>query len=251
MTPLPPSALTCPAWVQLDANARRSLRFVWDDARVDADFRADAVPLLDQSARLSVRARMALAVALYEWLVWRFDGLQDRPDPVQVLEASWCATVDPRYLVYFELERDEWVGPIDGPLWCGMTHLSFGLNNGVRHEGDLYGALSFLYRLVMHVLPQRDGFQQWLDHTLKRLAAVAPPIPSDPLDDLFDQRVGEQLGPLFGRPTFDPGLPRDESQDRAFLAGCFTESLATANPYLATPGDLRDLDFEGEPYRLP
>lgn len=84
--------------------------------------------MLDQAARLAIRGRMALAVALYEWLVWRFDGMQDRPDPIEVLEASWCATVDPRYLIYFELDRDDWVGPIDGPLWCGMTHLSHGLN---------------------------------------------------------------------------------------------------------------------------
>jgi hypothetical protein len=243
--------LNRPDWIALDESSRHSLRFVWDDARVDADFRADDTALLDAAALLSIRARMALAVGLYEWLVWRFDGLHDRAEPRQVLQAAWCGTVDPRYLKYFELVRQDWTGPIDGALWCGMTHLSHGVNNGHAYEGDLYAALGFLYRLAVHVLPLRNTLDRWLEPVLARLAQQHPVQPIDPLADLFDQRIAEQLGPLVGRASLDPSLPLDVPRDRQFLAGCLADAAAHGNPFLSSPQDLIDLDFAGEYYALP
>ncbi|RON13137.1 hypothetical protein [Pseudomonas frederiksbergensis] len=230
---------------------RRNLRFIWDDARVDADFHADSTAVLDAAEDISIRARMALAIGLYEWVVWRFDGLHNHTEPEQVLQASWCSTVDPRYLKYFEFERRQWTGPIDGPLWCAMTHLSFGLNNGYAYEGDLYSALGFLYRLAAHVLPERSVLDRWMQPILIRLGQHYPVQTIDPFADLFDYRIGEQLGPLIGRDVLDPALPPNMARDRQFLSETLANAVATKNPFLATPEDLKDLDFEGEPYLLP
>jgi len=59
---------------------------------------------------MSLRARMGLCVGLYEWIIWRFEGMHTRPEPMEILQATWCATIDPRYLRYFELTRPEWLG---------------------------------------------------------------------------------------------------------------------------------------------
>src|SRR6185436_19064573 len=90
--------------------------------------------------RIEPRARMALAVALTEWIVWRFDGLHGRTQPAAFLEAAWCATADPRYLRFFEVPREDWQGPVEGPLWCAITHLRHALAVGVDFPRDLRAA---------------------------------------------------------------------------------------------------------------
>ncbi|PWY36408.1 hypothetical protein [Pseudomonas sp. RW409] len=230
---------------------RRNLRFIWDDARVDADFTGNDDEVLEAAVDMSIRARMALAIGLYEWVVWRFDGLHAHAEPTQVLQAAWCATVDPRYLRYFELDRNEWIGPVDGALWCAMTHLRQGLAHGYAYEGDLFDTLRFLHDLAAHVLPLQEGFRNWLKPVLDRLVDNHPPHNPDPLADLFNQRIGEQLGPLVGRDELDPNLPPNPQRTRAFLQQTLAGAIAEANPFLATPADLADLGFDSEPYALP
>jgi len=240
-----------PAWIALDDAARHKLRFLWDDARVDADFTADEGEVLEAALDMSIRARMALAIGLYEWVLWRFEGLHAHAEPAQVLQAAWCATVDPRYLRYFELDRDLWIGPVDGALWCAMAHLRQGLAHGHAYEGDLFDTLRFLHGLAVHVLPGQKAFRDWLEAVLGQLVDEHPPHAADPLADLFNQRIGEQLGPWVGRDELDPGLLPDPRRTRAFLRQTLAEAVAEANPFLATPADLADLGFDAQPYVLP
>ena len=243
--------LTRPAW-QIFGSDRRRLQFVWDDARVDEDFTGDASEVLSAALRMSVRARMALAVGLYEWIVWRFDGLHRRTEPKQVLEAAWCACVDPRYLNHYEFTRDEWEGPIEGPLWCAMAYLQHGLPKGYDLEGDLYDALELLYLLAAHVVPKDAHMEPWLETILQRLVQHFPlqPEAEIPFDDLFDHRIGERLGELIGRDALDPNLPLDAARDRRFLASMLAEGHNSENPYVASPEDLEEQGFEGAAYSL-
>ena len=229
----------------------RNPRYAWDDARVDEDFTVDVSPVLSAALKMSVRARMVLAVGLYEWVVWRFEGLYTRKEPRQILDVAWCGTVDPRYLNTYEFAREEWVGPIEGPIWCAMAYLNHGLPKGYGLEGDLYDALEYLYGLTYHVVPNRSGLEQWLRPTLDRLVARYPPTAKDPLDDLFDHRIGEHMGPLIGRDTLDPRAAVDVERDRRFLAQVLSVAREEETPFLATLEELEEEGFEGEPYVLP
>lgn len=243
--------LTQPAWIQFGEADRRTLRFRWDDARAHHDFTGDATVLLEAASRMSVRARFALLVGLYEWIVWRFEGLHHRAEPVQILEAAWCATVDPRYLRFFELSREEWVGPVEGPLWCAFTFLEHGFRQAHVLQTDNYAALEYVYLLVVHVLADTTPFDQWIDAVLDRFLEHYPLLPEDPFEDLFEERIGEHLGPIVGRDSLNPELPIDPSRDRGFLTAVLTDARTAQNPFLATEDDLEDLRFEGDPYTVP
>src|SRR3954452_3183060 len=128
--------LTLPPWIDFGDGDRRRLNFLWDDARVYKDFTGDATRVLEAATEMSIRARLALLVGVYEWIVWRFDGLHQRTEPAEILEAAWCGTVDPRYLKFFELTREEWVGPVEGPLWCAFTYLEHGFRQAQAFEAD-------------------------------------------------------------------------------------------------------------------
>jgi hypothetical protein len=240
-----------PPWVQFGDADRRTLRFRWDDARAHNDFEGDPSDIADAAADISVRARLALLVGLCEWVVWRFEGLHTREEPVQILEAAWCGTVDPRYLAFFELQREEWVGPVEGPLWCAFAFLEKGFRQAHAFQADTFLAIEYVYLLAMHVLPDRAPFERWLEATLARLATWFPYREEDPFEDMFEERVGEHLGPLVGRDALNPAIAIDSARDRAFLLAVLEEARATGNPFLATEDDLEDLRFEGVPYTLP
>ena len=177
--------------------------------------------------------------------------MHGRPEPVQILEAAWCATVDPRYLRFFELPRSQWLGPVEGPLWCAAAWLQPAMSQGYLFPKTVYDALSFLTRLALHVLPDTDRFSPWLQGILARLIGIYPDQPEDPFTDLFDRQVGPRLGPLIGRNTLDPALLPNPMVTRQFLAEALSDTRDMGNPFLADSGDLADVGFVGQPYVLP
>ncbi|PYN38702.1 MAG: hypothetical protein DME01_00775 [Candidatus Rokuibacteriota bacterium] len=244
--------LTRPPWVQGPSDReRRQLRYIWDDTRTLRDVTGDAAPVLGASMKMSLRARMVLCMGLYEWIVWRFEGLHWRPEPLQIAEVGWCATVDPRYMRFFELTREDWQGPVEGPLWCTGMWLQPAMSQGHAFPRGVYDAVSLLTRMGLHVLPNVEQFREWLGVTVDRLIQLHPLTLDNPLDDLFDRHVSERLGPLIGRDILDPAVEPDAEQALSFLAQNLREARDTENPFLASPADLRDVGFSDAPYVIP
>jgi hypothetical protein len=227
------------------------MAYRWDDAVGVDVLEGDATEALSAAIKSSMRARLVLCMGLFEWVVWRFDGLHDRAEPHQILEAGWCATVDPRYLAFFELPRQEWLGPVEGPLWCAATWLQQGLSQSHLYSKHVYDCVWLLTRLGAHVAPDAEVFQSWLSLTLERLVANFPEKPDDPFDDLFERDFQGRFGELIGRSALDPNEPIDLHRAGDFLADVLDHASQAHNPFLATPDVLADLGFAGVPYRLP
>jgi hypothetical protein len=243
--------LHAPQWVRFEDPDH--LSFPWDDALGGApDFggTAQSTMVVRTALRIEPRARMALAVALTEWIVWRFDGLHGRTQPAAFMEAAWCATADPRYLRFFEVPRAEWMGPVDGPLWCAMTHLRQALSKGVDFPRDLYDGLSYLARLATYVQPTPAPLMAWLPPVLDRLETTFPLTPDDPLADLFSRDPSSRMGPWVAREVFDPTRMPDRDAGRLFLQSVLDTARQELNPFLATPDELQDARFTGTPYVL-
>jgi hypothetical protein len=243
--------LTRPAWIELNQEQTRRVQFIWDDTRALMDFRGDAGDVLRASMKMSLRARMVLCVGLYEWIIWRFEGLHIRIEPLQIAQVAWCAAVDPRYMRFFELTREEWRGPIEGPLWCAATWLQPAMSQGHLFPRGVYDALSFLTRMGLHVLPNVDRFQAWLQVVLDRLVQMYPLTPESPFEDLFDRRASQRLGPLIGRNVLDPDEEPDAQRGVSFLAQTLREARDTGNPFLSSPDDLKEVGFTDVPYIIP
>jgi hypothetical protein len=243
--------LTRPPWIAFTDQEKQTIRYVWDDTRAVKDFTGDAAPVLRASMEMSLRARMVLCMGLYEWNVWRFVGLHRRREPLQIAEVGWCATVDPRYMTFFELTREEWRGPIEGPLWCAATWLQPAMSQGHKFPRGLYDAISLHTRMALHVLPDIDRFQEWLSIILRRLVEIYPLTPEDPFQDLFDQHVPQRLGSFIGRNVLDPTHEYDPVAGVSFLAHTLRDARMEENPFLSSPNYLKDAGFTDEPYVLP
>ena len=225
-----------PAWMGLSRDRLASLRFIWDDTRASLDFRADASWVLEAADELSTRAQLALCVGLYEWVRWRFESLHTDPRPGLFAEAAWCATLDPRYMVWFELDRDEWTGPIRGPLWCAITWLQPAVTRGDEEPEQIADALQYLSRLALHVAADPGRVDAWLRGVLTRLAMLFPAQPDDPFEDLFDEHTGERRGELVGPVAFDLSAPYDANTARTDFVDLLAKVRRHANPFMPELG---------------
>jgi hypothetical protein len=226
---------SAPTWMNLSLERRASLRFIWDDTRASLDFRSDVSWVLDAADEISTRAQLVLCVGLYEWVRWRFEGLHADPRPGLVAEAAWCATLDPRYMVWFELDRDEWTGPIRGPLWCAVTWLQPALTRGDEEPEQIADALDYLTRLGLHVVPEPERLAAWLRAVLPRLATHFPAEPEEPFEDPFEEHTGERRGALVGPQALDPSIPYDSHAARTAFVDLLAMVRRANNPFIATP----------------
>jgi len=183
-------------------NAR--LTFRWDDWKASEDFTYDPEPFLAKTAGLTPRSRMVLALGFYDWVIWRLKFASPDPTPFQIAEAAWCALVDTKYMIYYEFDRRQWVGPLRGALWCAMTWLIPAVLLSDDEPEELESGISYLIRLAHHVIEDQAALDKWTSLTLDRFHALYPAAPDDPFEDLFGEHQEERRGPLIPQEALDP-----------------------------------------------
>jgi hypothetical protein len=223
------------------------LRFVWDEWNVKSTYQPARSEEVARLQTLSKRANCALTIAVGEWILARFEGMDAAPDPAMFLEATWAANVDTRYAHQIEIVDNEWRGPVRGPISMALTFVIdalFAEEAGPNSSMNPAWAACF----ARHVLPRSDAFDPWLAVCLERLEAFYP-APAEDDADWFEPELSHGLPPPIE--LFDPDWPFDPRQadeliDR-FLRGLNPE----ANEFLATRAELTDLRFDGVTYRYP
>ncbi|WP_280152279.1 hypothetical protein [Piscinibacter sp. XHJ-5] len=227
-------AYAYPRYLEATRADTASMHFLWDDTRASEDFRFDAAPVVARAAGITLRARIALGIGVYEWIAFRFRRVSSDRLPEHVAEASWCACADRDCFEYFELDRDDWLGPVRGPLWCATTWLLPMLFFSDERPEEWESGLEYLPRLAVHVMPDATVFTSWMNQCLDRLERVYPAQPDDPFDDLFNEHEEARRGPLVAREVLDPAFP--------FRLPDATDLI---NRFMATA------DFTGNPLLLP
>jgi len=134
---------------------------------------------------------------------------------------------------FFELTREEWFGPVHGPLWCAITWLRPAVAEGDYRLAEVADALQYLTRLALHVLPEPARFESWLRVVLARLAKLFPVQPEDPFADLFDVDLGKRRRELIARDVLDPALPYTPDMGRTWTEALLAGADPASNPFLA------------------
>ncbi len=224
--------------------------FVWDDWRASEDFQFDPSSFLEKAMAVSVRSRIVLCIALFEWVLWWLRHPINDPVPFQVVEACWCGAFDQRYMRFYEFDRREWLGPVRGPLWCGMTWLIPAVVLSDADPEELESGLEYLRRLAHHVTSGDRRLDEWLEPTLIRLHHFFPVEPEDPFDNLFGDQGETVRGPLVPREALDPNFRWDHVETDDLVDQFLRGVDYSQNPFLLSPGELAEEGFTGTPYRL-
>jgi hypothetical protein len=226
-----------------------NLSYIWDDTRTGEDFEHDGEWLPKRLQDVWLTARIALGIGIYEWIVWRFQPLAPDPEPLQLAEAAWCATVHPAYMEFANFDRYSWTGPIRGPLWCAQTWLVPMARCVSNSLDECDSGLDFLYCLAMHVLPSTTAFESWLGGCIDRLLELYKAPEEDPFANLFADPA-EGRGPLVAPPLLDLAEPFDPSGARVYMSRFLASAEHARNPFLVSSEEMLESGFGGRPYEI-
>ena len=237
---------TFPKYIATSGIDDRDLDFEWDDWRPRCAYGEGSDEVMEALAPTTLRAKIAAAVGIYEWIVYRFNCLSDDPLPRQFAEAAWCSNVSHQYLNYVELDRKAWRGPIRGPLYSARTIL----NDMIHHyQEDVEPAINvaFLSSLAIHVLQDSNIFRLWRDACVTRLVGLYQEPDTDPFENLFVEDTG---GPLVPREVLDPEFEFRVELTNSLIDRFFQDVDHQSNPFLQAPEVMKAEGFEGTPYLL-
>jgi len=224
------------------------LRYLWDENPV-SHFRYDSSELIKKIGKTTTRSKIALCIGIYEWIIWRYHRLTDNPNPFCIAEAAWCSNIHDDYIVYFELDPNEYLGPVLDPLYMSMMWMGTVLSFTAENKDEWEGGLEFLVSLAMHVLPETQPFEKWLHSATDRLLLLYPAPEDDPYEDIFNDHEEERRGPLVAREALDPSFDYHPDQAPALLDNFLRNVDHTKNPYLRSPEELMELGV-AHPYRI-
>lgn len=214
-----------------------ALRYEWDDWQLQAIFDKDENAFRERMGRLSYRAALAFTIATGEWIVHRYDAVSADPEPLLHMEAMWAGVVDSRYVRYWEPPDENWLGPIRGPLRLAIIFTLEAMVDGDAC-GDVGLSADRAANVAVRVLPDSRPYLTWREQIVERLERLYPFDAADPMGDVVP------------REAMDPAVEFDASMTEE-LVDRFLRGLAPgANRFLASPAELREREFQGQPYRF-
>lgn len=244
-----------------------NINYSWDDSDVESCLNYDyANYIINKVNAISLRAKIALSIGIYEWILGRFEGLYHNVIPKQIAEMAWCANINKEYTYYLEFDRAEYLGPINAPIWCGFSFLIPTLyvseNVGIdeSNASDIFGydenawetALLYLISITIHIVPKNklSIFIDWLEGVVHRLLNFYIMPEEDPFINLFGHKNDKDwLGDYISREVLDLNYAYfpDKSVE---LCDKYLQSVDyISNPFLLLPEDIANNKIK-TPYRL-
>ncbi len=212
-------------------------------AEVDQDF-------VEATAHISPEARVALALALFEWVAARLPRGDDAELRAQRVESYWCSAVQPHHGSGGpRLHGPDFAGPELGPWYIGVRIVEDILFMREHGTGAHPPELGLLDRMVRHVLPEQHSYLAWRSEVLDRLQRHFP-RQDDRALDLFDDLFAPLPEPAqVPRELFDTRAHFDPAQSAARI-DAFLRSVAwQTNPSLLAPDEMAERGFVGAAYR--
>lgn len=223
------------------------LNFLWDEWNVKATYEPVRPEEVKRLGGLSRRANAAFAIAIGEWVLARFEGMDADPEPGLFLQAAWAAVIDPRYVREIEIVDEEWRGPVRGPISMALT---FVIDALFAEEAGPNASFNPAWAAVFarHVLPTARDFDAWFAFVLDRLEPLYPCVP-DADADWFEQE--NNWGAPVPAEAFDPARTFALASAEPLIQGLLARLDPERNPFLLRPRQMLEYGFKGTPYRFP
>jgi hypothetical protein len=216
-------------------------RYAWDDWQLRPFYECHDVSQVQRWATLHEAAICGLTIAMAEWVIFKLQRFEPDPEPLQILEAAWCANIDRRYTEGLEVSRQHWQGPLRAPQMVAFDIMHEALYEFQDGAEKPLGSPCLMAQLVKHVCVA-EHFDGWLTECLARLHQyyVAP----DPMDDLFDET---SEGLLIPREAFNPANAFDPGQAPELTRQLLRSVDPEKNPYLCLPEHIVATGFADAP----
>ncbi|MBN8632084.1 MAG: hypothetical protein J0L76_14670 [Rhodobacterales bacterium] len=200
--------------------------FAWDEWDIEPYYANHDPAQLARLSLLSGNANHALMCACGYWIVERFRRLDLSREAEDFLDVAAVSTYEAPAYEYFEIDDEDWRGPIRGPLALMIT-ISVDALYCLAEDPEPAVRACYMYNLCRHVLSPDDEFLTWFEASVRRLERshriVQAPL-AMPSPDLV-------MGLAVPVSAFEPRLAysADEEQ-RAFALA--RQHVNPSNPFL-------------------
>jgi hypothetical protein len=202
------------------------------------------------------------AAGIIEWGAWRLSQHAEVSVLLQMIQASFAFQVHPDYV---DRNAARTRAPEDEPaaqsavdqlqllLWRGLSAKEWWQSYYQPHDSAFHSA--YLVRHIMHK-SKKKVFSKWLEGMLDRIKEVAPK-PNEPFvkkKEMSPQEQSEYYARHWGEPlppqVLDMSSDYDHTRREEFVDRYLRELDWKGNPFLRSPEAMKELGFEGTPYRL-
>lgn len=234
--------------------------YFWDDTNIDQKLDYNyASAFITKLTPCTLRAKIALSIGVYEWVLGRFYQLNDKAIFYQLAQAAWCANIDKYYLKYIELDNRNYLGHVDYALWLAYAALFPVLlvseNISKPQDKDDYVDPLFMYdkegwqdslctllAIAKYILPSNKLplLETWLNLVIDRLVVFYSAHKENPFANLFGHKDDKDwLGDYVPCEALDLDYPYDP-KDAATLCDQFLQQVDYQNnPLLVPPEQLK------------
>ncbi|MCE6959811.1 hypothetical protein LAZ40_12340 [Cereibacter sphaeroides] len=199
----------------------------WDEWDI-APYYADCDPAqLQRLVRLTPNANHALVCACGYWIAERFARLDPGGEAEAFLDVASASSYDAPLYEYFEIDEEDWRGPVRGPQALMIT-IAVDALFCLADDPEPAVRVCYMFNLCRHVLDPDDAFLRWFEGAVARMEAAhlrrkpAAPAPLAPPD------YGEPV-PMTAFDLDRPYLPQDAAAEFARAVA----RIDPENPFLA------------------
>lgn len=243
--------------VDLSLN-KQKVDYFWDDDYIDQKLNYDyASQFIERMENSTLRAKIALSIGVYEWVLGRFNCIHQNSVFYQIAEAAWCSNIDKRYLQYFELDCKKYRGPVNYALWLAYAALypvllvSENISDPedkdncvdplfMYDKNEWQDCLSTLLALLKHILPagKLTLFEDWFNLVIERLTTIYIQSEESAFTSLFGHRNEKDwLGDYVARESLDP-IYNYRPEHAVPLLNNFLSQVDKSNPFLRPLSEL-------------
>ena len=239
------------------------LDFRWDGSGEHTGPMQTVTKLLARLAGTTTCGQVSLCAGVLQWGAWRLSPHTPVDSCLRLAEAAFAYQVDFRYLDFEQRSKEEL--PDEPPALSAMMELDRFMAYSIdadEYWNSYYQPVTETFHsvhLVRHILPKpkRKMFEEWLNAVVDRIKVVAPkPEEEFKKKKEFDSVeahkafVARHRGNPLPPEIIDPGFDYND-EIRVELIDQFLQSLDWgANRYLRSPDEMKEIGFEGTPYRL-
>lgn len=143
---------------------------------------------------LSDRALIAFSIACAEWVIYRFNELEEDATPYMYIDSFWAFEISDRIMAPPETNPKEWQGAVRMAADIALMNILNAITQSVdEDEAPVYDA-AFAERLALHVLHDTKPFLKWKKAILPRLKLF------------FPKTERNRYGQPVPRQAFDPSI---------------------------------------------
>jgi len=130
--------------------------------------------LIFSVCNMSHKASMGLITALSEWVFWRLKGHKDMSKCFLMTQAHWSGIIDKHYMFRWKYQPDYSIDQIATVLKVTFVSLEITRNKYINGDKYIFSELPAMVKLVRHISPDKELFDNWLNDITERLVKEFP-----------------------------------------------------------------------------